>query len=89
MFGKQDQTLTLAWKIEMESFANNVNVGGGVRFDPFLEEKGGWIYREAPKHDVKMVDAIIWVMVEASQSGSEDGLNPFRAQFGEKIPLNV
>lgn len=32
---------------------------GGIRFDPMLEEKGGWILGEALKHDVEMVDAVI------------------------------
>lgn len=75
--------------MKMESFVDKVNVGEGARFDPMLEEKGGWVSREAPKRKLKMVDAIIWVMADSSQSGFEDGLNPFRAQFDEKIPLHV
>lgn len=72
----------------MESFAEKVRYGGGgIRFDPMLEEKGSWILGEALKHDVEMVDAVIEVMVEASQRTFEEGLNLW-AQKGEISPSN-
>lgn len=37
-------------EVEMETFAAKVHKGDGLRFDPLLEEKGGWISREAPCH---------------------------------------
>lgn len=40
--------------LAMESFAIKVHYGSGVRFDPMLEEVGGWISREAPKLDIGM-----------------------------------
>lgn len=39
--------------------------------------------------DQEMADAVIAVLAEASQSTSEDYLNPFRAQLGETLPSNV
>jgi len=63
--------------------------GGNVYFDSMLEEKGGWISRETPKHDVEVVDVVIEVMIEASQCKFEDGLRPFRAQSGEILPLDI
>lgn len=73
----------------METFADKVRSGGGTRFDPMLEEKGGWISGEAPKHDEEMVDAVIGVMEEASQGPLKGDLNPFRAQSGEILPSNL
>ena len=35
----------------METFASKVRFGGGPKFDPLLEEKGGWIVGEAQRHD--------------------------------------
>jgi hypothetical protein len=35
-----------------------------------LEEKGGWISREAPKLDIEMQDAVIELLAEASQNTS-------------------
>ena len=47
------------------------------------------ISREALKHDVELADVVIEVIDEASQTGSEDELNPFWAQSGGKHPLVV
>jgi hypothetical protein len=40
--------------IKMEMFAAKVRYGGGPRFDPMLEERGGWAAREDPKTDTEM-----------------------------------
>lgn len=69
----------------MDMFVGKEGGGRGC-FDSLLEEKGGWIFGDAPKHDEEMVDAVI---VEASQCKSKEGLNPFRVQCGEILPLNV
>ena len=47
----------------MESFATKVHYGGGPRFDPMMEEKGGWIAGKVQKRDTEMTEAVI---VEAS-----------------------
>ena len=56
----KDPTLT------MESFATKVRYGCAPRFDPMMEEKGGWIAGEARRTDVEMEDAVIEGMAEAS-----------------------
>lgn len=43
----------------METFASKVRFGSGPRFDPMLEEKGGWVAGEGPRHDVEMGEAVI------------------------------
>ena len=50
----------------METFAAKVRFGSGPRFDPLLEEKGGWIAGEARGQDVEMADVVIEALVEAS-----------------------
>lgn len=75
--------------LRMETFAEKVKSGGGTRFDPLLEEKGGWISGEAPGQDEEMVDAVLGAMAEASNQVAKDGLNPFRAQSGEILPTNL
>lgn len=35
----------------IQSLATKVQYGSGERFDPMMEEKGGWILGEAPRHD--------------------------------------
>ena len=54
-----------------------------------LEERGGWISGEAPKHDEEMTDAVIEVLAEASNQGTRDELNPFKEQYGEILPPNM
>ena len=44
-------------EIRKETFADKVRAGGGMRFDPMLEEKGGWIAGEAQRHDIEMAEA--------------------------------
>lgn len=52
----------------METFVDKVRYGGGSKFNPMLEEKGGWIVGEAPKQEEEiMVDVLIGVMAKASQ----------------------
>ena len=51
----------------MGTFASNVRDGDVERFDPSLEEKGGWILGEAPKHNMEMTNAVICVLMEANQ----------------------
>ena len=51
----------------MESLAAKVRYGSGPRFDPLLEEKGGWIVGEAREQDVEMTEEVIEALVEASQ----------------------
>lgn len=42
------------------------------------------------KQDEEMQDAMIEIMAEASQQGHDEAyLNPFKAQNGEILPLNV
>lgn len=48
----------------METFVAKMCFGGGPRFDPLMEEKGGWIVREAQQHDVEMADVVIEVKAE-------------------------
>lgn len=38
---------------KMESFVAKICDGGGVCFDPMMEEKGGWISGEAPRRHVE------------------------------------
>ena len=44
---------------DMESFAAKVRFGNAPRFDPMMEERGGWIAGEAPRQDIEMEDAVI------------------------------
>ena len=73
----------------METFAEKVRYGSGTRFDPMLEERGGWILGEAPKHDEEMTDAVIEVLAEANNQGARDELNPYKEQYGEILPPNM
>ena len=50
------------------TFAEKVKYGGGLRFDPMLEGKGGWIAGEDPKRDEEMVEAVIEVLAQTSGS---------------------
>lgn len=43
----------------MESFAAKVQYGYVPRFDPMMEERGGWISGETRRQDVEMEDAVI------------------------------
>lgn len=51
----------------MELFATKVRYGSMTRFDPMLEENGGWISSEVPRHNTKMSDVVIEVMAKASK----------------------
>ena len=73
----------------METFAYKVRYGGGWRFDPMLEERGGWTSGEAQCHDVDMPDAVIEVLAEANKLTSKGELNPFKQQLGEILPSNM
>jgi len=70
----------------METFATKVRYGGEPRFDPMLEERGGWVAGEGPKGDTVMSEAIIEVLAEASKQISGNQLNPFKEQYGEILP---
>jgi hypothetical protein len=61
----------------METFAAKVGYGGEPRFDPMLEERGGWAVDEGPKCDT--------VMSEASKHIRGDKLNLFKEQAGEVL----
>lgn len=50
----------------MESFADKVHIGGGLRFDPMLEERGRWIVGKTPQQDEAMTEVVIGVMTKAS-----------------------
>ena len=73
----------------METFAAKVRYGGEPRFDPMLEERGGWATGEGPKGDTVMSEAVIEVLAEASKQISGDQLNPFKEQAGEILPGNM
>ena len=76
-------------EIRKETFADKVRSGGGTRFDPMLEEKGGWIAGEAQRHDIEMAEAVIEEMAEANDLDNEGALNPFRGYNGETLPSNL
>ena len=71
------------------TFAEKVRSGGGVRFDPMLEEKGGWVAGEDPRKDEEMADAVIEELAQASNPEHEGHFNPFREQVGEILPTNL
>lgn len=73
----------------METFASKARNGGGPIFDPLMEEKGGWISREAPVLNEVMMEAMIENLAQRSQQKTEGKLNPFRAQPGEILPKDV
>lgn len=54
-----------------------------------LEDKGWWIVGEALRHDEDMAKVVIRYMANVSQGTSNDGLNRFRIQYGEMLPLNM
>ena len=76
-------------EIRKESFAEKVRSGGGGRFDPLLEEKGGWIAGEAHRQDAEMAEAVIEELAEAINQTNEGMPNPFRGQNGETLPPNT
>ena len=74
---------------QVKTFAEKVRFGGGPRFDPMLEEKGGWVVGEDPRRDEEMVEVVIEVLAQASSHVHEGQLNPFREQVGEILPTNL
>lgn len=48
----------------MEFFMAKVRYGGGERFDPMMDERGGWIASEKPRQDAKMEEAMIKNMAQ-------------------------
>ena len=66
-----------------------MRLGNVPRFDPLMEERGGWISGEELKHDSVMEDAVIEGLAEASQQIVEGDLNPFKGQHGEILPPNL
>lgn len=73
----------------MESFASKVRYGNAPRFDPMMEEKGGWIAGEARRQDVVMEEAVLEELAEASQHIAKGNLNPFKGHSGEILPNNL
>ena len=73
----------------METFADKVRSGGGVRFVPMLEERGGWVAGEDPKRDEEMVEAVIKLLAQASDHVHEGHFHPFREQVGEVLSTNL
>ena len=74
---------------EMEMFAEKVRYGNGPRFDPLMEEKGGWISGEAPRQDMEMIKVVMEVMEEANKQILKAYLNLFKIQSGEILPANL
>lgn len=68
---------------------DKVRNGGGTRFDPMLEERGGWITGEAQQNDSDMTEAVIGIMAEASDQIGSEGFNPFKGKIGEVLPSNL
>lgn len=54
-----------------------------------LEEKDGWVSREALRQNIKMDDAMIEGLAEASQQIVYGELNPFRGYNSEILPFNL
>ena len=54
-----------------------------------MEERGGWIVGEGTRQDIKMEDAMIEGLVEASHQILEGDLNPFKGHSGEILPSNM
>ena len=73
----------------MESFAAKVRYGSGTRFDPMMEEKGGWIVGETRGRDEDMPDAVIEILAEANQRLMGEEPNPFKGHHGEVLPPNL
>lgn len=44
---------------------------GGVRFDPLLEEKGGWMSGEVPRQDEEMAYVVTGVMAEVNHQATQ------------------
>ena len=74
---------------KMESFAAKVRYGSGTRFDPMMEEKGGWIAGETHRRDEEMPEAVIDVLAEANQRLKGEEPNPFKGYQGEVLPSNL
>ena len=70
----------------MGSFASKVRYGNAPRFDPMMEERGGWIAGEARRQDVEMEDVVIEGLAAASQQIPEGNYNPFKELTGEILP---
>jgi hypothetical protein len=73
----------------METFAAKVRYGSGPRFDPMMEEKGGWIAGESHRQDEEMQDAVIEGLAEANQRLEGEDPNPFKGHHGEVLPPNM
>ena len=86
--GKYKRRRNKVCATSMETFAAKVKYRSGPRFDPLLEEMGGWIAGEAQKYDTEMADVVIEIMAKACQPIMED-LNPFKEQVGEILPSNL
>ena len=57
----------------METFAAKVRYGAGIRFDPTMEDRGGWIAGEAQPQDVEMSDVVIEILAEANHASDRGG----------------
>ena len=47
-----------------------------MHFDSMLEEKGGYILGEAPKHDMELIDVVIKVMTNSPPTHTGAGYSP-------------
>lgn len=54
-----------------------------------MEEKEGWILGVAQRHNIKMEDAVIEGLAEASQQIVQGDFNPFKGHNGENLPSNL
>ena len=73
----------------MDTFADKVRYGTGIRFDPMMEEKGGWIAGEGQRQDVEMSDAVIEILAKARHHTEGEDPNPFKGFHGEVLPPNL
>ena len=55
----------------METFAEKMRSGGGIRFDLMLKERGGWVTGEDPKRDEEMAEAVLEELAQASEHTHE------------------
>ena len=85
----EKDAMQITKKGDMESFASKVRYGNAPRFDPMMEERGGWIVGEAPRQDIEMEEAVIEGLAEANHQILGGDLNPFKGHNGEILPSNL
>ena len=75
--------------VKMKLFADKVRYGVGTRFDPMMEERGGWIAGEAQPQDAEMLEAVMEVLAEVNHQIDGENPNPFKDYHGEVLPSNL